>query len=81
MTEAREIADRVEAFIDPILTGNPFGSVQTMTAYIVQVSLGDTPHGSVEYMTIFAVGGLLFVITLGLNIAAQRIVRRFREAY
>ena len=65
----------------PVVTGNPFGSVQTMTAYIVQVSLGDTPHGSVEYMTIFAVGALLFVLTLGLNIVAQRIVRRFREAY
>lgn len=65
----------------PVMTGNPFGSVQTMTAYIVQVSLGDTPHGSIEYMTIFAVGALLFVITLGLNILAQQIVRRFREAY
>ncbi len=52
-----------------------------MTAYIVQVSLGDTPAGSVEYQSIFAVGALLFLMTLGLNIVAHKIVRRFREAY
>lgn len=65
----------------PRLTLNPFTSVQAMTAYIVQVSLGDTPAGTVEYQTIFAVGALLFVITLGLNVVAHKIVRRFREAY
>ena len=52
-----------------------------MTAYIVQVSLGDTPHGSVEYGSIFAVGMTLFVITFLLNIFAQFIARKFREEY
>jgi phosphate transport system permease protein len=65
----------------PKLTLNPFTSVQTMTAYIVQVSLGDTPAGGVEYQTIFAVGALLFVLTLGLNVVAHKIVRRFKEVY
>ncbi len=65
----------------PKLTFNPLESIQTMTAYIVQVSLGDTPAGTVEYQTIFAVASLLFVITLSLNIFAQRILNRFREVY
>ena len=52
-----------------------------MTAYIVQVSLGDTPTGTTEYHTIFAVGALLFVITLLVNLLAIRILRRFREVY
>ena len=51
----------------PILSFNPLDSVETMTAYIVQVSLGDTPHGTLEYHTIFAVGTALFLITLLLN--------------
>ncbi len=65
----------------PKLTFNMFEGIQTMTAYIVQVSLGDTPHGGVEYQTIFAVSAVLFSITLILNVIAHRIVRRFREAY
>jgi phosphate transport system permease protein len=65
----------------PRLTVNPLESIQTMTAYIVQVSLGDTPAGTVEYQTIFAVGALLFVITLGMNYVAHRILRRFQEVY
>ena len=52
-----------------------------MTAYIVQVSLGDAPHGTVEFQTIFAVGFTLFLITLGLNILSRYVVRRFREVY
>ncbi|TFE30796.1 phosphate ABC transporter permease subunit PstC [Cohnella luojiensis] len=71
----------VAAGATPKLTLNPLDSIQTMTAYIVQVSLGDTPHGSVEYGTIFAVGMTLFVITLILNIAAKRLSLRFREEY
>ncbi len=54
----------------PQLTLNPFEPVQTMTAYIVQVALGDVPHGTFEYATIFAVGLTLFVITLFFNTAA-----------
>ncbi len=65
----------------PKLTLNPLESIQTMTAYIVQVSLGDTPFGTVEYKTIFAVALLLFAITLAINIASRRVLRRFREVY
>ncbi len=65
----------------PKLTANPLESIQTMTAYIVQVSLGDTPVGSIEYKTIFAVGLLLFCITLAMNILSRVILRRFREVY
>ena len=65
----------------PKLTANPLESIQTMTAYIVQVSLGDTPQGTVEYQTIFAVGALLFVITLGMNLLGQRVLRRYQESY
>jgi phosphate transport system permease protein len=65
----------------PNLTWNPLERMQAMTAYIVQVSLGDTQRGSIEYSTIFAVGLLLFVCTLLLNIAAQWLLGRFREVY
>jgi phosphate transport system permease protein len=65
----------------PILTANPFGPVETMTAYIVQVSLGDTPAGTLEYKTIFAVGMTLFVMTFALNMYSLRLRERFREAY
>ena len=65
----------------PNLTLNPLESIQTMTAYIVQVSLGDTPQGTIEYQTIFAVGALLFVITLGMNLLGQRVLHRFQETY
>ncbi len=63
----------------PKMTFNPLESIQTMTAYIVQVSLGDTPAGGVEYLTIFAVGTLLFVRTLFMNYLAQRLIYRARE--
>lgn len=65
----------------PRLTLNPLGPVETMTAYIVQVSLGDTPAGTLEYKTIFVVGMMLFVATLGLNLASFRLRSRFREEY
>ena len=65
----------------PKLTANPLESVQTMTAYIVQVSMGETPFGSIEYKTIFAVAMVLFVITLAMNIFGQWLVRRIRESY
>ncbi|MDI6715990.1 MAG: phosphate ABC transporter permease subunit PstC [Actinomycetota bacterium] len=65
----------------PKLTLNPLESIQTMTAYIVQVSLGDTPQGTTVYKTIFAVGTLLFIITLMLNIVGQLVTRRYREVY
>ncbi|WP_425517666.1 phosphate ABC transporter permease subunit PstC [Paenibacillus oenotherae] len=71
----------VAAGATPKLTADPLESIQTMTAYIVQVSMGDTPHGSIEYGTIFAVGMTLFIITFLLNILAQYVARRFREEY
>jgi phosphate transport system permease protein len=60
---------------------NPLEAMQTMTAYIVQVSLGDTPRGTIAYTSIFAIGTSLFLITLVLNILSRVIVRRFREVY
>lgn len=65
----------------PKMTVNPLEGIQTMTAYIVQVSLGDTPAGSLSYRTIFAVGILLFAITLVMNWVANRVLHRFREVY
>lgn len=65
----------------PRITLNAFESVETMTAYIANISLGDTPAGSIEYQTIFAVGITLFLITLVINLLAQRVLKRFREAY
>jgi phosphate transport system permease protein len=65
----------------PNLSIDPREAMETMTAFIVQVSLGDTPAGSTAYKTIFAVGTTLFAMTLGLNVLSHRIVRRFRERY
>lgn len=65
----------------PRFTANPLVPIETMTAYIVQVSLGDTPQGTLEYRTIFAVGMLLFAMTLVLNLASGWLRRRFREEY
>lgn len=65
----------------PNLSFNFYESIQTMTAYIVQVSKGDTPAGTVEYQTIFAVGLVLFVMTLSTNLVALFFVRRIQEKY
>jgi phosphate transport system permease protein len=65
----------------PNLTIDPRQGMGTMTAYIVQVSLGDTPFGSIEYKTIYALGTTLFVLTLVLNVVSYRFVKRFRERY
>jgi phosphate transport system permease protein len=65
----------------PRLTANPFVPVETMTAYIVQVSLGDTPAGTLEYKTIFAVGMLLFLSTFLLNMVSAWLRERFRQEY
>jgi phosphate transport system permease protein len=63
------------------LTWNPLESMQTLTAYIVMVANGDTSHGSVEYYTIYAVGMVLFVMTLVMNLLAGYIKKKFREEY
>jgi phosphate transport system permease protein len=65
----------------PNLSIDPRQGMETMTAFIVQISLGDAPFGSVEYETIFAIGTTLFVLTLLLNVASFRFVKRFRERY
>jgi phosphate transport system permease protein len=65
----------------PRLTLNPLVPVETVTSYIVQVSLGDTPTGTLEYRTIFAVGMSLFVVTFVLNIISFFLKKSFREVY
>ena len=71
----------IAAGATPRMTLNPLESIQTMTAYIVQLSLGEAPVGSLEYNTIFAVGLILFFITLIMNLFGFWVVRRFREVY
>jgi len=65
----------------PNLTMNPLESIQTMTAYIVQVSLGDTPSGTITYETLFAVAAVLFASTFVLNLGGTWIMRRYQEVY
>jgi phosphate transport system permease protein len=67
--------------LQPNLTWNPLESAATITAFIVQVSLGDLPHGSIGYQSIFAAGLTLMVTTLMFNIAGFWLTRRFREVY
>ncbi len=62
-------------------TLNPLIPVETITAYIVQVSLGDTPYGTIEYRTIFACGMALFLLTFFLNIISFKLRKRFQEVY
>ncbi|MBT17508.1 MAG: phosphate ABC transporter permease subunit PstC [Dehalococcoidia bacterium] len=71
----------IAAGASPNLTANPLESIQTMTAFIVQLALGEAPHGSLEFQTIFAVGLLLFFMTLIMNILGNIIVRKVREEY
>ena len=71
----------IAAGATPKLTLNPLESIQTMTAYIVQLSLGEAEHGSLEYNTIFAVGLLLFFLTLAMNFVGQAVVRRWHQRY
>lgn len=65
----------------PRLTLNPLESIQTMTAYIVQASLGDTPQGTIAFRSLFAVGFTLFTITLVMNLVSQFVLARYREQY
>lgn len=66
---------------NPNLTADPREGAATITSYIVQMSLGDLPHGSLVYSTIFAVGLVLFVMTLAFNIVGFWLRKKFREAY
>ena len=71
----------VAAGSTPNLTLSPLESIQTMTGYMLQVALGDAARGTTDYTSLFAVGALLFLMTFVINVGAQIIVRRFREAY
>ncbi|MFC5300084.1 phosphate ABC transporter permease subunit PstC [Azospira restricta] len=71
----------VAAGMQPNLTWNPMEPAATITSYIVQVALGDLPHGSIGYQTIFAAGLTLLLITLLFNILGQWLRRKFRENY
>lgn len=62
----------------PVLSVNPMQSMQTLTAYIVQVSLGDAPHGTITYYSMYAVGSVLFMCTFFMNLLARRIILRFK---
>ncbi|MDZ4846457.1 MAG: phosphate ABC transporter permease subunit PstC [Chitinophagales bacterium] len=65
----------------PRLTANPLVPIETITAFIVQVSLGDVPHGSLEYKTIFAAGLTLFLFTFALNNISFWINKKYRQQY
>jgi phosphate transport system permease protein len=65
----------------PQLTFDPRESIQTMTAFIVQISAGDTPQGSIQFKSLFAVAATLFAMTFGLNVISSWVVRRFRTVY
>lgn len=65
----------------PQFTFDPTESVQTMTAFIAAISMGETAQGSIEFKSLFAVGATLFIITLGLNLLSSWFVRKFRTAY
>jgi len=71
----------IAAGMQPTLTWNPLEPAATMTAYIVQVSLGDLPHGSIGYQTIFATGLTLLLMTLLFNIAGHVLKKRYRQVY
>ena len=71
----------VAAGMQPNLTLNPMEPAATVTSYIVQVALGDLPHGSIGYQTIFAAGLMLLLLTLAFNLLGYWVRRRFREAY
>jgi phosphate transport system permease protein len=71
----------IAAGAGPAFTFNPFQAAETMTGHIVRISGGDLSYDSIDYNSIFAIGLVLFFMTLSLNVLSQRIVRRFREVY
>ena len=66
---------------NPQLTLNPLKSIQTMTTFIVNTTKGDTPSGTIEYQSLYAVALCLFVMTFGMNVVSHAVMRRFREVY
>jgi phosphate transport system permease protein len=71
----------VAAGAGPNLTFNPFRAAETMTGYMVRISGGDVGYDTMDYNSIFAIGLLLFLITLGLNTISRKIVKKFKENY
>jgi phosphate transport system permease protein len=71
----------IAAGAGPKLTFNPFEGAETMTGHIVRISGGDISYGSIDYTSIFAIGLMLFVMTLILNIISHFVVKHFREVY
>lgn len=71
----------IAAGLQPTFTFNPLEPAATITAYIVQVALGDLPHGSIGYQSIFAAGLVLVLMTLGFNVLGHYLRRRFREGH
>ena len=71
----------IAAGMQPNLTWNPLEPAATITTYIVQVSLGDLPHGSIGYQTIFAAGLTLLLLTLAFNVLGHILRKRYREVY
>ncbi|MGL6344929.1 MAG: phosphate ABC transporter permease subunit PstC [Waterburya sp.] len=71
----------IAAGLRPNLTWNPMEQAATITAYIVQVSLGDLPHGTIAYETIFAAGLTLVLMTLLLNVIGHFLAKKYREIY
>ncbi len=71
----------IAAGAGPAFTFNPFEAAETMTGHIVRISGGDLSYDSIDYNSIFAIGLMLFLMTLSLNIISQRVVHRFREVY
>lgn len=66
---------------NPIMTLNPLQSIQTMTGFMVNLSLGDIQQGTIEFKTIFAVGAVLFTMTMLMNIFSRYVVKKFKEVY
>jgi phosphate transport system permease protein len=71
----------IAAGAGPNFTFNPFQAAETMTGHIVRISGGDLSYDSVDYNSLFAIGLMLFLITLALNVISNRIVSRYREIY
>ncbi|OAI53543.1 phosphate ABC transporter permease [Planctomyces sp. SCGC AG-212-M04] len=75
------MAVAIAAGIRPSLTLNPLESTQTMTSFIVNMTMGDVQAGSMTYKSLFAVATCLFVVTLVMNVVSQWVMRRYRESY
>lgn len=71
----------IAAGAGPAFTANPFAASETMTGHIVRISGGDLSYDSIDYNSIFAIGLMLFIITLSLNVVSREVVKRFREEY